>query len=309
MDSTAPFIDFSHAHWFEHLDSSRRFMWSPEDLPRLASLLELRSGMRIADFGCGWGFLGHLLLPLISPGGRVDGFELQDELIKRGRERIAEAGHGGRIVLQQADITALDEVQNDLYDLAICQTVLMHLSRPELALREMSRVVKPGGLVVAIEPDLLAASASRRDSQREVDFDHLRTRLLVDTYAMEGCEQTGAGDYRIASKLPLLMSEAGLREPRLWFNPMAHQCSPPYREQKDDYAAYLLDHYESGAAEEFESTWKMLFDAGGGPDELWRRYQDREREVNKNVLAALRQGNYRSAGSGMLGVCVARVPS
>ncbi len=308
MDSTAPFVDFSHGHWFDHLDSSRRFMWSPEDMPRLAGLLELRPGMRIADFGCGWGFLGHLLLPLISPGGRVDGFELQDELIKRGRERIAEAGHGGRIVLHQADITALDEVPDNRYDLAICQTVLMHLSRPDLALREMSRVVKPGGLVIAIEPDLLAASASRRGSQQAEDFDHLRTRLLVDTYAMQGCERTGAGDYRIASKLPILMTEAGLTQPRLWFNPMAHQCSPPYSKNQDDYASFLLDHHESGAAEEFESTWKMLFDAGGGPAELWQRYKDQERVLNQHVLKALREGSYQAAGSGMLGVCAARVP-
>jgi SAM-dependent methyltransferase len=308
MNSTEPFLDFGHGHWFDHLDSSRRFMWSTADLPRLASLLELRPGMRIADFGCGWGFLGHLLLPLISPGGRVDGFELQDELIQRGRERITEAGQSGRIVIHQADITNLDEVQDDRYSLAICQTVLMHLNRPDKALAEMSRVVKPGGLVVAIEPDLLAASASRRDNLDGEDFDHLRTRLLVDTYAMQGCRKSGAGDYRIAAKLPSLMNQAGLLESRLWFNPMSYQCSPPYSEHGDDYASYLIEHYESGAAKEFESTWKMLFEAGGGPTDLWQRYEERESVLAEERLTTLRKGTYRVAGSGLLGVCTARVP-
>lgn len=309
MNSTESSIDFSHGHWFDHLDASRRFMWSPEELPRLGNLLELRAGMRIADFGCGWGFLGHLLLPLISPGGRVDGFELQEELIQRGRERITEAGQSGRIVIHQADITSLDEVPDDRYGLAICQTVLMHLSRPDRALEEMKRVVKPGGLVVAIEPDLLAASTSRRDNLDDEDFAHLRTRLLVDTYAMEGCQKSGAGDYRIASKLPSLMDEAGLLEPRLWFNPVSYQCSPPYSERGGDYASYLLEHHESGAAEEFESTWKMLFDAGGGPSELWERYQERENLLTRERVTTLRNGTYRVAGSGMLGVCTARVPT
>ena len=309
MNSDASYIDFSHGHWFEHLDASRRFMWGPADLPRLATLLELRAGMRIADFGCGWGFLGHLLLPLISPGGRVDGFELQDELISRGRARIAEAEHGARIVLHQADITQLDEVRSDSFDLAICQTVLMHLSRPELALAEMRRVVKPGGLVVAIEPDLLAAGASQRDNVSDDDFEHLRDRLLVDSYVMEGCRRCGAGDYRIASKLPALMSEAGLTEARLWFNPLAHLCAPPYSRTQDDYAGFLLDHFEAGSAEEFESTWKMLFDAADGPQDLWQRYRDREDVLDRARLAALRAGTYRAAGSGLLGVCAARVPA
>ncbi len=308
MDSRDSFVDFSQGHWFKHLDATRRFMWDHKDLPRLASALELRAGMRIADFGCGWGFLGHLLLPLISPGGRVDGFELQDELIKRGRERIAEAGHGSRIVLYQGDITSLDEVQSDRYDLAICQTVLMHLSRPDQALSEMRRVVKPGGLVVAIEPDLLASGASRRENLSGEDYDHLRDRLMVDSYAMQGCQNSGAGDYRIASKLPELMSQAGLIEPHLWFNPMSNQCSPPYRQEQDDYAAFLLEHHESGSAEEFESTWRMLYEAGGGPAELWKRYTERESVLKQRRLEALRAGSYQAAGNAMLGVCTARVP-
>ena len=264
--------------------------------------------MQIADFGCGWGYLGHLLLPLISPGGRVDGFELQEPLIQRGRERIVEAGYSGRIVIHEADITDLSDVDDNRFDLAICQTVLMHLSRPQLALAEMKRVVKPGGLVAAIEPNLLAAQASSYESCGGEDFEHLRRRLLVESYVMEGCQRMGAGDYRIASKLPALMAAQGLQEASLWINPKAYQCTPPYDPAACRYRDFLLAAHSPEASAAQEAQWKMMFDASDGPAELWQSYQERERQIENQRREQLAEGSYCGASSNMLGVCTARVP-
>jgi 2-polyprenyl-3-methyl-5-hydroxy-6-metoxy-1,4-benzoquinol methylase len=301
-------LDFGQGHWFDHLDLSRLFIWDSEDLARLAQLLGLRPGLQVADIGCGWGYLGHLLLPLISPGGRVDGFELQESLIRRGRERITEAGHSGRIVLHQADITDLNEVRDNRFDLAVCQTVLMHLSQPEQALAEMKRIVKPGGLVAAIEPNLVAARASSYDSCGGEDFEQLRRLLLVESYVSEGCQRSGAGDYRIASKLPGLMAASGLGEARLWINPKVYQCTPPYDAEARRYRDFLLAINSPEAAEAEQATWKMMFDAGGGPQELWDAYQEREQEFRSQRLRQLREGSYTMVSSNMLGVCTARVP-
>ncbi len=301
-------LDFGKGHWFEHLDASRLFLWDAADLPRLAELLELRAGLQVADFGCGWGYLGQLLLPLIAPGGRVDGFELQETLIQRGRERVTEAGYKGRLVLHQADITDLTEVEDNRFDLAICQTVLMHLSRPELALGEMKRVVKPGGLVAAIEPDLLAATASSIDSCGQDDFEHLRRTLLVGSYVMEGCIKTGGGDYRIASKLPTLMAAQGLEDPHLWVNPKTYQCTPPYDKAAQLYRSFLLKTHSPEAAAAEWARWAMLFEAGGGPQELWDAFQQAEEILREQRMKQLREGRYSTAGSNMLGLCTARVP-
>jgi SAM-dependent methyltransferase len=284
-------------------------MWDPDDLARLAQLLELRAGLQVADFGCGWGYLGHLLLPLVSPGGRIDGFELQEALIQRGRERIAEAGYSGRIVIHQADITDLAEVDDNRFDLAICQTVLMHLSRPQLALAEMKRVVKPGGLIAAIEPNLLAAVASRYENCGSDDFEQLRRRLLVESYVMEGCQRMGAGDYLIASKLPALMAAQGLQGASLWINPKAYQCTPPYDAAADRYRDFLLESHSPEASAAEEAQRKMMFDAGDGPAGLWESYQQRQAELDKERRKQLREKTYAMASSNMLGVCTARVPT
>ncbi len=43
-------------------------------------------------------------------------------------------------------------------DMAMCQTLLMHLKKPEKALQEMKRILKPGGIIMCKEPDNLGVS-------------------------------------------------------------------------------------------------------------------------------------------------------
>ena len=89
-----PLVDFGQPQWFDRLDSHRRFFWdrAAADLLTGPDGLDLRAGLLVADFGCGWGYLGHLMLPSLSPSGRVDGFDLSEELLDTARKRAKEVG-------------------------------------------------------------------------------------------------------------------------------------------------------------------------------------------------------------------------
>jgi SAM-dependent methyltransferase len=54
--------------------------------------------------------------------------------------------------LQQGDAYRLP-FEAATFDVAHCERVLMHLEDPSSALGEMKRVVRPGGWIVAVEPD------------------------------------------------------------------------------------------------------------------------------------------------------------
>ena len=132
--------------------------------------------------------------------------------------------------------------------------------------------------------------------------------LLVGSYVMEGCIKTGGGDYRIASKLPTLMAAQGLEDPHLWVNPKTYQCTPPYDEAAQLYRSFLLKTHSPEAAAAEWARWAMLFEAGGGPQELWEEFQQAEEILREQRVEQLREGRYSTAGSNMLGLCTSRVP-
>ena len=303
---TGSLLDFGRGHWFEHLDAMRRFLWDPKALERLVgpSGLDLRAGALVADFGCGWGYLGHLLRHSVAPGGRIDGFDLSEELLDKARRRAREAGARG-LRFELGDACGLD-VDDNRYDRAICQTVLIHQSDPERVVREMARVVKPGGIVVAIEPDLCLAALSRRDDL--VSDAHLLDLIAVQLHVNAGARACGAGHYTIGGSLPALFASAGLRAPRAWLNPTLCQCTPPYDAAGEQYRQLRLVQSEAQAAAAEWQALRPLFEAGDGDGALWQRTREAAEVVRVERRQRLLDGTCAITCTSALTVCVARVP-
>jgi ubiquinone/menaquinone biosynthesis C-methylase UbiE len=74
------------------------------------------------------------------------------------RERVEAMGLGDRITLQKEDLLDLSFKQGQ-FDYAVCWGVLMHVAEIELALTELHRVLKPGGLLVLSEINMWSAHA------------------------------------------------------------------------------------------------------------------------------------------------------
>jgi SAM-dependent methyltransferase len=94
-----------------------------------------RRDLRLIDCGCGTGFN----LALLSPYGKVSGFDLT----AWGARRARATGHP----IAQGDI-ALIPFATGVFDLAASFDVLQCVDADEAAVREMARIVKPGGAIV-----------------------------------------------------------------------------------------------------------------------------------------------------------------
>jgi SAM-dependent methyltransferase len=262
---TSRWPDFGHPSWFSPPDARRRFYWDRDAAAWLGGteILDLRAGQLVADLGCGWGYLGHLLASQVAPGGRIDGFDLDAEQISKGRSRARESGRRS-LRFTEDDACAL-EVDDDRYDRAICQMVLSHQSDPTRMLREMVRIVKPGGLVAAIEPHKLLDTLGVWCAP--IEREGTRDYVDVSRCLRRGAEAVGAGRYQMAAQLPLLFADVGLTRTALWLNPTAVGCQPPYDDDDRLWAECLLS--ESPAAD--LAAYRPLFDAGGGKAEAWER--------------------------------------
>ncbi|WP_120054538.1 class I SAM-dependent methyltransferase [Streptomyces griseorubiginosus] len=154
-----------HTHVQEFF-SARAAEWDrrfPDDGPAYAAAvaeLGLREGDRVLDAGCG---TGRALTPLraaVGPTGVVVGADLTPAMLEAavgaGRDR------DGRLLL--ADVTALPLRSRSL-DAVFGAGLISHLPEPAENLRELARVVRPGGVLALFHPIGRAALAARQCRQ------------------------------------------------------------------------------------------------------------------------------------------------
>lgn len=121
---------------------------------RLLDLAGLGPGDAAIEVGCGTGALLCELARVVGPEGRVVGVEPQPVLAEAARRRVAARGLAGIVTIERATAERLP-VAPGAVAACLAQTVLIHLPDEVLrrVLREMARVVRPGGTVVSADQD------------------------------------------------------------------------------------------------------------------------------------------------------------
>jgi len=104
----------------------------------------LRQGMRLIDCGCGSGSITVDLARAVAPGEAI-GIDLRENAVRQARVLARERGIAN-VVLQAASVYQLPYVDSS-FDAAFASAVLQHLAAPVAALKELRRVLKPGGVI------------------------------------------------------------------------------------------------------------------------------------------------------------------
>lgn len=103
-------------------------------------------GEAVLDVACGTGVVSVAAALSVGPAGRVLGVDLADAMVQASRQRAQDLGLG------QAAFERMDAEQLKLpdagFDLALCALGLMYLPEPDAALRELHRMLRPGGRAV-----------------------------------------------------------------------------------------------------------------------------------------------------------------
>jgi ubiquinone/menaquinone biosynthesis C-methylase UbiE len=142
----------------------------PDDGPAYAAAvadLGLREGDRVLDAGCGTGRALPPLRAAVGPSGVVVGADLTPAMleaaVRAGRDR------DGQLLL--ADVAALP-LRSESLDAVFGAGLISHLPHPAENLRELARVVRPGGTLALFHPIGRAALAARQG--RQITPDDLR---------------------------------------------------------------------------------------------------------------------------------------
>jgi ubiquinone/menaquinone biosynthesis C-methylase UbiE len=142
------------------------------------SAFDLRGCKRILDAGCGSGrHCKHLLRRSDSDAG-LFAFDLSQRMLTRARRRFK----SGRINFLAADLTRLP-FADAYFDAIVCGWVLEHLPDPRPGLRELTRILQPGGklLLMTTEDTVVGAMSSNLWHCRTYNRRELR----------KSCEESG----------------------------------------------------------------------------------------------------------------------
>ena len=122
---------------------------------QLLTAAGISSGMRVLDVGSGAGDVALLLADLVGPTGEVVGIEIAPESIEFATHRVHAAGLESTVRFVSADLRdlVLDEAP---FDAVVGRWVLMYQPDPVALLRRLAGLLRPGGVMVFQESDLVA---------------------------------------------------------------------------------------------------------------------------------------------------------
>lgn len=116
---------------------------------RLRSVLAPQPGERILEIGPGTGYYTLDMAEWIGPEGAVEIFDIQQEFLDHTMQRVEERGLAN-VVPTRGDATDLP-YEDDSIDAVVLTAVLGEIPDRAAALREIARVLRPGGRLVVGE--------------------------------------------------------------------------------------------------------------------------------------------------------------
>jgi ubiquinone/menaquinone biosynthesis C-methylase UbiE len=188
------------------------------DLDAMLAAAELSGGEQILDLGCG---TGHTALAFAARGAEVEALDLTAEMLAQGRRLARERGLSN-VRFREGDAARLP-FADGAFDVVTSRLSAHHYARPEAAIREAARVLRPGGrllLVDSVAPEDPAQDTFLNAIELLRDPSHVRDHTVGQCCAM--CEAAGLA--------PELL---GTFRYRLEFDPWVERVATPAREVEE----------------------------------------------------------------------------
>lgn len=151
----------------------------------------------VLDIGCGTGVVSRRIARRPNFAGRIIGIDLSAYLT-HAAARLAEAeGLGHRIDFRTGDSHTLGIPDNSL-DIVVAHTLLSHVNDPVAVLKEISRILKPGGVAALFDGDFASMTFGASDAAQGRRTDELIIGAIIT-------------QPRVMRQMPELLQEVGLQ--------------------------------------------------------------------------------------------------
>jgi ubiquinone/menaquinone biosynthesis C-methylase UbiE len=217
-------------HSADQFGPQRDFWWNRDFLDLMATRWRLREAVSLADIGCGRCHWSRLLYPYLCAPARFAGVDREPKWVAEAAQHFRrDFPHVPADLLSflEGDATRIP-LADDSFDVVTCQTVLMHLTRPLDALREMFRILRPGGLLICVEPNNLWNYLSFTSLTATEPVEQLVRRFEFWLRYHRGKVAAGQGDHTIGDLLPGYFARIGLAKIEVHQSDRTASLFPPY---------------------------------------------------------------------------------
>src|SRR5215471_11617250 len=216
-----------NSHSAEYFGDTRDYWWNVDFLELIAKWLSFDHVQDVLDVGSGVGHWGQLLANVLPHNARVQGVDRDPLWVERAGARAAAHGQADRFSYQVAVAEKLPFADAS-FDLVTCQTVLIHMRDPGAAVDEMVRVARPGGLILAAEPNNVARALTFDSASFHDGVDEILARVRLQLICERGKAALGEGNNSIGDLVPGFFAERGLVNVCVFLNDKASVLLPPY---------------------------------------------------------------------------------
>ncbi|MBV8549863.1 MAG: class I SAM-dependent methyltransferase [Acidobacteriaceae bacterium] len=175
--------------------------------------LGVRPGWRCLELGSGNGSISQILAELVAPHGHVVASDIDVAYIKDLRTPGLEVR---RIDIHQ------DAIEENFYDFVVARALLHHVPPARKALERMVTALKPGGVLLSIEPDMLPCTVVEPESMRRFWQGWLKWSVAAQI------------DFFIGRQIPAWLDSLGLEE-------IAGEARAAHFSGGSDWARYWIE--------------------------------------------------------------------
>jgi SAM-dependent methyltransferase len=283
-------------HSAEFLGDYRDHWWNQDFLKLMAQRLEFTKVARVLDVGCGQGHWGRTVLRHVPETARLVGVDPEARWVEKAAEAARQHAISDRTEYAVGRAESLP-FADGAFDLVTCQTVLMHLPDVAAALREMVRVTRPGGRVLAVEPNNDANAAVLNSERKSMS---LEARLRLQRFQAlcgRGKTRLGMGNGSVGDLLPELFADAGLSQVQVYLNDRAPLLMPPYADSGQRMIAdQIVRVTEKGIWIWDRDETRRCFLAGGGEESEFQALWEEAMAVSRAEARAIRDGRLVDSG-------------
>jgi 2-polyprenyl-3-methyl-5-hydroxy-6-metoxy-1,4-benzoquinol methylase len=158
--------------------------------------MDIDSAATVIDLGCGTGVAARTIARRPTFSGRVTGIDRSPYLTTTATRLARQEGITEKVEFRSGDSHSLD-IADASFDAVVAHTLISHVEDERAVMKEIARIVKPGGKVAIFDGDYLTLTFASADSAKAKLADEMIVNALIT-------------NPRVMREMPRLLRDVGL---------------------------------------------------------------------------------------------------